>query len=106
MVACHDTCGCQDETIGIGNGQHIGCLRFLASLISNGLTAFLGRGMAAVQVEMMGIDLLSDAQNAVCERPLQATILTPLAIVMIDCMITDLLFFGSFKSLSMGIRAH
>jgi hypothetical protein len=65
VVACDYPGGCQNEPIGIGNGQYVGGFGFLASLIGHRLTAFLGRGVAAVQVEVMRIDLLMNIQNAV-----------------------------------------
>jgi hypothetical protein len=92
VVACYDACGCQDEPSGVGDGQHVGGLGFLPSLIRHCLTAFLGWRVAAVEVQVMRVDLLTDAQDALLEHALQAAIPTAFAIVMVDAMIADFFF--------------
>jgi len=41
---------------------------------------------------MMGVKLLTDAQDAVLKHALQAAVLTPFMIVMVDGMVADFLF--------------
>lgn len=106
VVARDNACGCQDETLRVGNGQHIRRFGFLASLISHRFTAFLGWRVAAIQVEVVRVDLLSDAQNAVLEYTPQAAISAPLAVVVVDRMIADLFFDRSAGSGSIGKRSH
>lgn len=106
VVACDNASGGEDETVGVGDGQNIGRFGFLASLISHRFTAFLGWRVAAVKVKAMGVDLLMDADDAVLKHPLQATIVAPFAIVVVDGMIADFFFCGSLGSLSMGRRSH
>lgn len=84
----------QNEAIRIGDGENIAGLGFLASLIGNRLAAFFGGCMTAVEIEVMGVDLVTDAQNAVLKHPLQAAILTPFTIVMVNRMITEFFFSG------------
>lgn len=106
MIASDDTRGRQNAPVGIGDRQDIGGLGFLASLIGHRLAPFLGERMAAVEVEVLGVDLVTDAQDTVLKYPLQAAIPTPLAVMMIDRMIADFFFCGSWASWSMGKRAH
>lgn len=98
--------GCQNEPVGVGDRQDIRGLGFLPSLISHRLTACLGGRVAAVEVEVMGVNLLSDIGDAVFKDPLQAAIAAPLAIVVVDGLIADFFFCGSSGSGSMGRRAH
>lgn len=51
MVASDDPSRSHDEAIGIRDGQDVGGLGFLAALIRHRFAAFLGDGVAAVQVE-------------------------------------------------------
>lgn len=95
MVAGDDACGRQDAPVGVRNRQDIGCFGFLASLIGHRLTPFLGERMAAVEVEVLGVDLVTNPHEAVLENPLQAAVPTPLAVVMVDRMIADFFFCGS-----------
>lgn len=62
----------------------------------------LGGCVAAVKIEIVSIDLLSDAHDAVLENPLQAAVAAPLAIVMI----ADFFFVRSSLLTSMGKRSH
>ena len=96
IVIARDNARCgKDEPVRLSDGQDIGGLGFLAPLIGDRLTAFLGGSVAAVEVEVMRVDLVTDTQNAVLEHPLQAAIAAPLAIVMVDRVIADFFFFGS-----------
>jgi hypothetical protein len=106
VIARDNACGCQNETLRVGNGQHIRRFGFLASLIRHRFTAFLGWRVAAIQVEVVRVDLLSDAQNAVLEYTLQAAIPAPLAVVVVDRIIADLFFERSAGSGSIGKRSH
>lgn len=106
MVAGDDARGRQDAPVSVGDRQDIGGLGFLASLIGYRLTAFLGERMAAVEVEVPGVDLVTNPPDAVLENTLQAAVPTPFAVVMVDRMIADFFFCGSCESLSMGKLAH
>ena len=106
MVARDNSGGCQDEAIGVGDGQHIRSFSFLARLIGHGFIHFLRGGTTTIEVQVMGVDLLSDAQNAGLKDVLQAAIAAPLALVMIDRMIADFFFVGSSGAGSIGRRSH
>ena len=61
MVARDDARGCQNEPVGVGDGQDVGGLGFLPSLIGDVFAPFLGGCMTAIEVEVMRVDLLKDA---------------------------------------------
>jgi len=52
MIAGHNTGGRHDKAVGIGDGQDVGGLGLLASLIGHRLAAFLGNGMAAIEIDL------------------------------------------------------
>ncbi len=70
MVAGDNPGRGQHEPVGVSDGQHVGCFRLLSTLVGDRLTAFLGRGVAAVQIDVMGVDLLADAAETALEHPL------------------------------------
>lgn len=70
VVARNNTCCCQDEPVGVGDRQHVGGFGFLPTLICHRLAPFLDGRVTAVEVQMVGVDLVTDAQNAVLQHPL------------------------------------
>ena len=52
MVARNNPCTSNDVAVGIRDGQDVTGFGALAALIRHTLTAFLGQGMAAVQVQL------------------------------------------------------
>lgn len=69
MIARNYARRCQDEPVGVGDRQDIRGLGFLPSLIGDCLPAFLGEHVTAVEVEVMSVELLTDAQDAVLKHP-------------------------------------
>ena len=67
VVACNNMGGCEDEPIGSADGQNMAGFGFLAALISDRFATFLGGCMAAIKVEAVGVDLVTDRQDAVRE---------------------------------------
>lgn len=83
MITGDNARACQDKPVGIGNGQDIGGLGFLAALIGHRLATFLGKGMTAIQIQVMGIDLVSNLHDTLLEHARQAPVAAPLAEVVI-----------------------
>ncbi len=64
MIARDNACRCRDEPVSVRDGSDVGGLGFPPSLIRHCLTAFLGWRVAAIEIEVMHVDLFTDAQAA------------------------------------------
>ena len=106
MIASDDPGGGQDIALPIGDGQNVGGLGFLASLIGHRLAAFLGNRMTAIEVQLLQVKVNCNDFQAMLPNDLKTSISAPLAKVIVDRLPTDLPFFGSSGSVSIGTRAH
>jgi len=84
VMMTSDTAGAgQDEPVGSGQGQDLGGFGFLAALIGHRLTASLGQRMAAIQIQVMGIDWVPNLHHTLLEHPRQTPGAAPLAQVVL-----------------------
>lgn len=102
MMTSHQWCRRHHKALGIRDRQDVGGLGAFARLIAYRFTAFLGNGVAAIQIEFRKIQFVLDAHNAGLPHFFQATIPAPLAKMVVDRMIADFFFSGSPGLLSMG----
>jgi len=102
MIARHDPGRSQHIAMPVADGQDVGGLGFLASLIGHRLAAFLGNGMTAIQVQPCEVQILSNDLNTVLPEPFQASVSAPFAIMVVDRLPTDFFFVGSSGSGSMA----
>lgn len=52
VITHNDACRCHDVSVGIGDRQDVARFRTLASLLRHTLTAFLGNGVTAIQIQV------------------------------------------------------
>lgn len=106
MIAGDDISGGDDKAVAVGDGQDVGGFGTLASLIGNPITTLLGNGVAAVKIQIGGIQAVSDHVNTLLPQPFQTAIATPFAKVVVYGRPTDFFFWGFFGSGSIGSFAH
>lgn len=92
MVARDDPSAGQHIALSVGDGQDIRGFSLLASLISHRLAAFLGDGMAAIQVQPRQVRIRLDRLNTVLPDLFQTPVGAPLLEVVVDRLPTDLFF--------------
>ena len=78
VIASHNPRRGQNVTSPIGDGQHIGGLGPLATLISHCLTTLLRHSMTAIQIHLRQIQVGTKMHNTRLPDPLQTPIGTPL----------------------------
>lgn len=105
VLTSQDTGQRDDIAVPIHDGQDVTGFAFLAPLIGDGLTAFLGQTMRAIQVEFRQIQIRLDGEQAVLPDPFETTIATPARIVPVDGGITDF-FFSACGDWAIGNSAH
>jgi len=106
VVARHDAGRGDNKALGIGDGQDIAGLGALARLVSHTITAFLGNGVAAIEVQLRQIQVMLDALDALLPHPFQTAIPAPLLKVIIHRLPTEFFFSGSSASGVIGNCAH
>ena len=89
MIARDNISRGDDVTVMVSDRQDIGRFRFLASLISHRLTAFLGNGMAAIQVQHRQVQVVFDELHTMLPHALQAAVAAPFAKMVIHRPPTD-----------------
>lgn len=106
MMTSDDPRRSQDIALRIGDRQNIAGFGSLTRLVTHALPAFLGDGMAAVQVQPRQIQFVLDGHDAVLPQSLEAPIPAPFLKMVVHGLPTDFLFFGSTGSAAMGNCAH
>lgn len=106
VIARHDAGRSHDRPFAIGDGQDIAGFSTLARLVSHTVTAFLGNGVAAIEVQLRQIQVMLDRVDAFLPHPFQTAIPAPLLKVIIDRLPTEFFFSGSLASGAIGNSAH
>ena len=107
MVISRDNARRSDDVaVGIHDGQDVAGLGTLAALIGHTLTALLGQGMTAVQVQLAQVKVALHGLNARLPHLFQTTIGAPFAKVVVHGLPTDFFFVGSCGSGAIGNCFH
>jgi hypothetical protein len=106
MVARYDPHRSQYLPLAIGNGQNIAGWSALAPLVGHAFTAFLGDGVAAIQVQVRQLQVMADRLNTLLPNALQAAVRTPFLPMVVDGLPTDLFFSGLDEWAPLGSCAH
>jgi len=106
VIARHQIRRGDHKAIAIGDGQDIARLGAFAWLVGHTLTAFLGNGMAAIQVQLRQIERGADRLEAGLPNLSETPVSTPFLEVVIDGLPTDLFFSGSLPSAATGRCLH
>ena len=105
VLTREDACRSDDITVLVHDRQDVTRLTFLAPLIGNGLAAFLGEAMGAVQVEFRQIQSVADGEKAVLPDLFETAIATPAREMQVDRTVTDF-FFSAPGRVAIGNSAH
>lgn len=106
VIARNDACRCHDVSVCIGDGQDVARFRTLASLVGHTLTAFLGNGVTAIQIQVAHVKVVLHRLNAGLPDFFQAPVGIPLAEVIVHRLPTDFFFVASFASGAIGNWSH
>ena len=106
MVASDNTGGGDNVAVALGDGQDVAGLGPLARLVGDLLTAFLSRGMTAIQVELRQVELGLQGDNTLLPDPVETAIGTPFAEVIAHRAPANFLFWGWSAAGAIGSCAH
>src|SRR5687767_15167429 len=91
MVASNDPGTSQHIAMPVGDGQEVGGLGFLATLIGHRLAAFLGNRMTAIQIDLFEVQIALNHLDAMLPDLFQAAIAAPFTLMMVNRLPTDFL---------------
>lgn len=106
VIARNDACRCHDVSVCIGDRQDVARFRTLASLIRHTLTAFLGNGVTAIQIQVAHVKVALHRLNAGLPDLFQAPVGTPLAEVIVHRLPADFFFVASSGLGAIGNCSH
>ena len=106
MVARHDPGRSQHIPLSVCNRQDIRGFGSFAMLISNTLAPFLRQSMAAIQVQLGQIEVITDRLDTLLPDPLQTAIGAPFLKVIVDRLPANLFFSPSFREGAIGNCVH
>lgn len=106
VVTCNDTCAGKDEAMGIADRQDVTGFGAFAMLINDTLTAFFGKGMRAIKVQVGAVEVSLDTSQTVMPNLLKTACRVPFLPMIVDCLPTDFFFSGWVRSGAIGNCDH
>lgn len=94
MIVCHQFSASDHIALAVGDGQNIAGFGTLARLIGHTVTALLSNPVAAIQVELQQVKIITDSLDAALTNPPSTAIGAPFLPVIVNRLSTDFFFLG------------